>query len=312
TVAAWDANAAARDALLQQNEDSSARVLMAVDLAELVRRVQRPRRLLVMVPAGEAVDRVIAALRPLLSPDDVIIDGGNTRFEDTRRREADLRTDGIRLVGMGISGGEEGARHGPSLMPGGTAAAWQLIKQPFEAIAARSEHGPCVTHVGPDGAGHFVKMVHNGIEYGDMQLLAEAYDVMRRGLELSASRIQEQFSAMRKGPLASFLVELSAAVMAKVDPRTGRPLVELVSDQAKQKGTGRWTVETALALGTPIPTIAAAVDARALCGDASLRQRMSTSIGGVSFDDVADAVGIVVALHVALLDGQSCTYSHST
>src|SRR5690606_291702 len=215
SVAAWDANVVARDALLSEGKERD--IQLAADMIDLVQRVQQPRRILVMVPAGKAVDAVIAALLPELSPGDAVIDGGNTWFEDTRRREALLAQHGIRFVGMGISGGEEGARHGPSLMPGGSEQAWSLIKQPFEAIAAVSDDGPCVTHVGADGSGHFVKMVHNGIEYGDMQLLAEGYDVLRRGLALETPRIQQYFAAMKDGPLASFLVELTAAVLAKTD-----------------------------------------------------------------------------------------------
>ncbi len=308
SVAAWDANVVARDALLSEGKERD--IQLAADMIDLVQRVQQPRRILVMVPAGKAVDAVIAALLPELSPGDAVIDGGNTWFEDTRRREALLAQHGIRFVGMGISGGEEGARHGPSLMPGGSEQAWSLIKQPFEAIAAVSDDGPCVTHVGADGSGHFVKMVHNGIEYGDMQLLAEGYDVLRRGLALETPRIQQYFAAMKDGPLASFLVELTAAVLAKTDTRTGRPLIELVADQAQQKGTGRWTLEAALALTVPIPTIGAAVDARALSSEPELRGRLAAWLPGpLHATDYGHEAAVLQDLHQALLAGKLCAYA---
>jgi 6-phosphogluconate dehydrogenase len=186
-------------------------------LAELVSVVEKPRRLWLMIKAGKPVDQVLDQLKPLLDPGDIVIDGGNTHFEETRRREADLKQLGINFVGMGVSGGEEGARRGPSLMPGGEKAAWESLKPILESIAARTDSGPCVTHVGPDGAGHFVKMVHNGIEYGDMQLIAEAYDMLGRGLGLSAPEIGDIFSRWNQGPLASFLIELTAQVLKVKD-----------------------------------------------------------------------------------------------
>jgi 6-phosphogluconate dehydrogenase len=263
-VVAYDESPAARAAFVARNETG---VDVASSLEEAVAGIAVPRRLLVMVPAGAPVDSVIGRLKPLLSPGDAIIDGGNTRYQDTQRREVDLRNQGIWFVGMGVSGGESGARFGPSLMPGGSAEAWQLLKAPFEAIAAQSEAGPCVTHVGENGAGHFVKMVHNGIEYGDMQLLAEAYEVLRRGHGKSAFEISEDFDRFSRGPLASYLVELTRDLLKKRDDRTGQPLVDVVLDRAEQKGTGKWTIETALDLGVAIPTITAAVDARILSGN---------------------------------------------
>ncbi len=226
--------------------------------------LSRPRRIMMMIPAGKPVDMTIDKLKPLLERGDVLIDGGNSWFEDTRRREAAVRPTGIHFVGCGVSGGEEGARFGPSLMPGGSDDAWRIIRDVLESIAARTEAGPCVTHVGPDGAGHFVKMVHNGIEYGDMQLIAESWDVLRRGLGLSAPETAEVFDKWNNGPLASFLTELTAKVCRTIDPETKQPLVEVVLDKAGQKGTGKWTAQVALDLAVAIPTIASAIDARVL------------------------------------------------
>jgi len=226
--------------------------------------LERPRRIMMMIPAGKPVDATIDKLKPLLDKGDVVIDGGNSWFEDTRRREAALRPAGIHFVGCGVSGGEEGARLGPSLMPGGSNEAWASIRDVLEAIAARTEAGPCVTHVGPDGAGHFVKMVHNGIEYGDMQLIAESWDVLRRGLGLTAPETADVFQQWNEGPLASFLTELTAMVCRTLDPETKQPLVDVVLDKAGQKGTGKWTAQVALDLAVAIPTISAAIDARVL------------------------------------------------
>jgi 6-phosphogluconate dehydrogenase len=207
---------------------------------------------------------MIGKLSPLLDSGDILIDGGNSYFEDTRRREAALRDKGLNFVGCGVSGGEEGARYGPSIMPGGSEAAWARIRDVLDAIAAKTDAGPCVTHVGPDGAGHFVKMVHNGIEYGDMQIIAEVYDVLHRGLGLSTPEAADVFDEWNRGPLESFLIELSAQVCRVKDSETGQPLVDVIQDKAGQKGTGKWTAQVALDLAVAIPTIAAAIDARVL------------------------------------------------
>src|SRR5690349_12414713 len=233
-------------------------------LEEFVAALDRPRRIMMMVPAGKPVDEMIAKLVPLVAAGDILIDGGNSHFEDTRRREAALREKRLNFVGCGVSGGEEGARHGPSLMPGGSADAWNRIKDVLEAIAAKTEAGPCVTHVGPDGAGHFVKMVHNGIEYGDMQIIAEVYDVLHRGMGLSTPDAGAVFDSWNQGALGSFLVELTAHVCRVIDPQTKQPMVDVIQDKAGQKGTGKWTAQIALELGVAVPTIAAALDARVL------------------------------------------------
>jgi len=261
-VAVWNLETEWVDAFLR--EHAKARFTGARTLEELAAAVEKPRRLIMMIPAGDPVEQMIGKLQPLLAAGDVLVDGGNSWFEDTRRREARVRPTGVHFVGCGVSGGEEGARYGPSLMPGGSDAAWQALEAAFEAIAAKTEAGPCVTHVGPDGSGHFVKMVHNGIEYGDMQLIAESWDVLRRGLGMSAAQTADVFAKWNEGPLGSFLVELTAQVCRVADPETGRALVDMVEDKAGQKGTGRWTAQVALDLGVAIPTIAAAIDARVL------------------------------------------------
>src|SRR4029079_11311998 len=205
------------------------------------------------------VDEMLGKLAPLLEPDDIVIDGGNSYFADTRRREAALREQRLHFVGCGVSGGEEGARFGPSIMPGGSAAAWTRIKDVLEAIAARTEAGPCVTHVGADGAGHFVKMVHNGNEYGDTQIIAETYDVLHRGLGLTTPEAGRVFAEWNRGALESYLVELTAHVCGVTDPETGQPLVDVIEDKAGQKGTGKWTAQIALELPGASPTICAAL-----------------------------------------------------
>ena len=220
--------------------------------------------MLMMIKAGAPVDMTMEKLGPLCEEGDIIIDGGNSWFKDTLRREAEWRQKGLRFVGMGVSGGSEGARKGPSMMPGGAKEAWRELAPALESIAAHSQHGACVAYVGPDGAGHFVKMVHNGIEYGDMQLIAEVYDVLRRAFGYDAARIADTFDAWNRGALDSFLLELSARVLRVRDDKTGKPLVDEVLDVAGQKGTGKWSAQIALDLGVPIPTINAAIDARLL------------------------------------------------
>ncbi|GAB3465377.1 NADP-dependent phosphogluconate dehydrogenase [Streptomonospora sediminis] len=239
---------------------------------DFVAALERPRRLVIMVKAGKATDAVISEFAPLLEEGDVIIDGGNAHFADTRRRESELRERGIHFVGAGISGGEEGALHGPSIMPGGSAESYASLGPMLESIAAKAPDGtPCTTHVGSDGAGHFVKMVHNGIEYADMQLIGEAYNLLRDVAGYSPAQIAEVFRTWNGGRLDSYLMEVSAEVLAHTDAETGAPFVDVVADQAEQKGTGRWTVQTALELGVPVSGIAEAVFARSLSGHARLR-----------------------------------------
>ncbi len=245
-------------------KESGGRLIATASLAELVQCLEKPRKIMMMIQAGKPVDMVLEQLKPLLESGDIVIDGGNSLFEDTRRREAMYREAGLRFMGAGVSGGEDGARHGPSLMPGGDPEAYAEIRPVFEAIAAQSDSGACVTHCGTDGAGHFVKMVHNGIEYADMQFIAEAYDLLLSVLGLSAAQIGDIFEEWNHGPLESFLIEISAKIFKVKDSKTGGALVDSVLDKAGQKGTGRWTAQVALDLGVAIPSIAASIDARVL------------------------------------------------
>jgi 6-phosphogluconate dehydrogenase len=268
---------------------------------EFVAALERPRRLMIMVKAGEPTDAVIEEFAPLLEPGDVIIDGGNAHFADTRRRERSLRERGLHFVGTGVSGGEEGALHGPSIMPGGSAESYASLGPMLEAISAKVGDEPCCTHIGPDGAGHFVKMVHNGIEYADMQLIAEAYDLLRQVGGYEPAQIAEIFRTWNTGRLDSYLIEITAEVLAHTDAATGKPFVDIVADQAEQKGTGRWTVQIALDLGVPVSAIAQAVFARSASGHADLRaayrglpgatpQRLSQQEAGAFADRVEQAL----------------------
>ncbi len=242
---------------------------------DFVASLERPRRVLIMVKAGKPTDDVIDEFAPLLEPGDMLIDAGNAHFLDTRRREAALRERGLHFVGTGVSGGEEGALHGPSIMPGGSVESYQSLGPLLEDISAKVDGEPCCVHVGPDGAGHFVKMVHNGIEYADMQLIAEAYDLLRQVGGHSPAEIADIFAGWNEGRLGSYLIEITAEVLRQNDPETGKPFVDVVLDQAEQKGTGRWTVQSALDLGVPVSGIAESVFARALSGDATTRKAAS-------------------------------------
>ncbi|WP_399894378.1 NADP-dependent phosphogluconate dehydrogenase [Streptomyces sp. BBFR51] len=249
---------------------------------EFVAALERPRRLMIMVQAGAATDAVIEEFAPLLEPGDMIIDGGNAHFGDTRRREAALRERGIHFVGTGISGGEEGALNGPSIMVGGSAEAYAVLGPMLEDISAKVDGEPCCAHIGSDGAGHFVKMVHNGIEYADMQLLAEAYDLLRQVADYTPGEIADVFRAWNRGRLDSYLVGISTEVLDHTDAHTGGPFVDVVADVAGQKGTGRWTVQTALDLGAPVTAIAQATFARAASGQRALRAAYHGMPGGVT------------------------------
>jgi len=249
-------------------------------MAGFVATLRRPRVVIIMVKAGAGTDAVIDQLVPLLEEGDIVVDCGNSQYTDTRRREAALRDHGLHFVGCGVSGGEEGALNGPSIMPGGSAESYLRLGPMFESIAAQVDGTPCCTHVGPDGAGHFVKMVHNGIEYADMQLIAEAYDILRTGLGEDPGQISEIFRAWNEGDLDSFLIKITADVLAHVDARTGAPFIDIVADQAEQKGTGRWTVQSALDLGIPFTGIAEATFARSLSGHVDQRAAARDAFGG--------------------------------
>jgi 6-phosphogluconate dehydrogenase len=281
-VAGYDLDKAKTQALAQ-GPDQHAGIGGAETPDQLMAALERPRCVLMMVPAGAPVDSVIAHLRPYLERDDILIDGGNSFFRDTDRRADDLAAAGFRFVGMGVSGGEEGALVGPSLMPGGPREAWDALAPILRAIAAKAEDGePCVAYMGPRGAGHYVKMVHNGIEYGDMQLIAEVYDVLSRAAGISAREIADIFAKWNDTELQSYLIEITASVLAYVDPETGKPLVDLILDEAQQKGTGKWMSQNAFDVGAPIPTVNAAVEARLLSSLKSERVAASKVLTGPS------------------------------
>jgi 6-phosphogluconate dehydrogenase len=263
-----------------------------------------------LVKAGKPVDDVVAQIKPFLSPGDIIIDGGNSFFVDTQRREKELKAEGINFIGSGVSGGESGALWGPSLMPGGNKEAYEQIRPIWEAIAAKVDDGPCVTYVGPDGAGHFVKMVHNGIEYGDMQLIAEAYDIMRNALGMGASELADVFAKWNEGSLKSFLIEITAKIFTVKDPETGKPLVDMILDEAGQKGTGKWTSEVALDFGVPIPTMQAAVDSRVMSSRKAERVEASNHLTGPPETRYkGDKAGMIGAVHDALYASKICSYA---
>ncbi|MET7750724.1 NADP-dependent phosphogluconate dehydrogenase [Micromonospora sp. NPDC005367] len=279
-------------------------------MADFVAALERPRAVIVMVKAGGPTDAVIDELATLLEPGDIVVDCGNAHFADTQRREAALRQHGLHFVGTGVSGGEEGALHGPSIMPGGSEESYQRLGPIFEKIAAQVDGVPCCRHIGPDGAGHFVKMVHNGIEYADMQLIAEAYDLLRAGLGAEPAELAEIFRDWNRGELESFLIEITGDVLAHTDAGTGRPFVDLVRDQAEQKGTGRWTVQSALDLGIPITGIAEATFARSLSGHADQREAARRAFpGGGAKLKVDDRDTFVEDVRRALLASKIVAYA---
>jgi 6-phosphogluconate dehydrogenase len=279
-------------------------------MADFVASLERPRKVVIMVKAGGPTDAVIAELVPLLEEGDIVIDAGNAHFPDTRRREAELKAHGLHFVGTGVSGGEEGALNGPSIMPGGSRESYEWLGPILEDISAKVDGVPCCTYVGSDGAGHFVKMVHNGIEYADMQLIAEAYDLLKQGLGASAAEIGDIFAEWNTGDLESFLIEITAEVLRHTDAATGQAFVDVILDQAEQKGTGRWTVQNALDLGVPITGIAEATFARALSG--SVPQRTAAR-GVLRADaaawDVADRDAFVEDVRLALYASKVVAYS---
>jgi 6-phosphogluconate dehydrogenase len=258
---------------LMASHGREGRFFPAGNLTDFIASIAKPRPILIMVKAGPPVDEVIDELMPHLEPNDIIIDGGNSLFTDTARRYKTCEAKGIRFVGMGVSGGEEGALEGPSMMPGGDREAWDRIAPMLTKMAAQVDGTPCCTYIGPEGAGHYVKMVHNGIEYADMQLIAEAYDLMKSVYRLGAPEMAEIFQTWKQGDLDSYLIEITAAVLRKSDS-TGKPLVDAILDEAEQKGTGRWTAQNALELGVPLTAITEAVYARVLSAHRAMRQEM--------------------------------------
>ena len=278
--------------------------------AELLAQLKKPRRVMLMVQAGQAVDRVIAELVPLLDEGDILIDGGNSNYQDTARRAQELAAAGLLYVGTGVSGGEEGALKGPSIMPGGNPAAWPHIRDLFQAIAAKVEDGsPCCDWVGRDGAGHYVKMVHNGIEYGDMQMIAEAYALMREGLGIEPQAQSEIFKQWNEGELDSYLIEITGDILAKIDDETGQPMVDVILDTAGQKGTGKWTGIDALQLGAPVTAITEAVFSRALSFLKDERVAAAEVLQGPDASFTGDKDAFVEDIRQALYAAKICSYA---
>jgi len=308
-VAVWNLDSEKVDEFVTKNRGK--KITGTKTFQDFTKAIERPRRIMMMIKAGSPVDQTIEKIMPFLDRGDVLIDGGNSWFKDTQERAKRVEAKGFHFVGSGVSGGEEGARHGPSLMPGGSVESWKTIQPVFEAIAAKSDSGPCVTHVGPDGAGHYVKMVHNGIEYGDMELIAEAYEMLRRVMGAKASELAEIFEQWNRGPLESFLIEITARIFRVKDPETGAPLLDKVLDKAGQKGTGKWTAQVALDLAVAIPTIAAAIDARVLSSMKEERMAASKVLGGAPPPSAAkfDRKQFIQDVHDALYASKICSYA---
>jgi 6-phosphogluconate dehydrogenase len=309
TVVAYNRTVAKVDHFIA-NEAKGKSIIGARSIQELVDNLKRPRRIILLVKAGDAVDAFINQLLPYLEKDDIIIDGGNSHFPDSNRRYEELKQKGIRFVGSGVSGGEEGARYGPSLMPGGAEEAWPHIKEIFQSIAAKSEGEPCCDWVGPAGAGHYVKMVHNGIEYGDMQLISEAYYIMKTVGGLTNKEIGDVFAQWNKGVLDSFLIEITRDILYYND-EDGTPLVEKILDQAGQKGTGKWTAMNALDLGIPLTLVGEAVFARCLSAVKSERVKASSILPGpeIPKDAIKDKKEFIDNLEQALYASKIISYA---
>ncbi|HEU0192462.1 MAG TPA: NADP-dependent phosphogluconate dehydrogenase [Mycobacterium sp.] len=308
TVALHNRSVAKTDALLREH-GAEGSFVRSETIPEFLAALQKPRRVLIMVKAGEPTDAVIEELAAAMEPGDIIIDGGNALYTDTIRREKAMAERGLHFVGAGISGGEEGALNGPSIMPGGPAKSYESLGPLLEEIAAQVDGVPCCTHIGPDGSGHFVKMVHNGIEYSDMQLIGEAYQLLRDALGLSAAQIADVFTEWNAGDLDSYLVEITAEVLRQVDAKTQRPLVDVIVDEAEQKGTGRWTVKSALDLGVPVTGIAVAVFARSLSGSVPQRRAAAGLAAGALGPAPTDAVQFTEDIRRALYASKIVAYS---
>ncbi|HOW97207.1 MAG TPA: decarboxylating NADP(+)-dependent phosphogluconate dehydrogenase [Kiritimatiellia bacterium] len=308
TVACYNRTASKVEAFVQGRARGK-KIIGCATLEDFCRALRRPRKVMLMIKAGAAVDAQIEALLPHLEAGDVIIDGGNSLFSDSRRRAAFLAARGLLFVGTGVSGGEEGALTGPSIMPGGHEQAWPLLRPIFQAIAARVDNAPCCEWIGADGAGHFVKMVHNGIEYGDMQMIAEAYALLKGALDLPADELSAVFREWNADELNSYLVEITADILAKKDDETGRPLLDLILDSAGQKGTGKWTSQTALDLGAAAPTMAEAVFARCLSALKDERMEASAHLAGPGRKSVGHRIAFIEVVRRALYASKICSYA---
>jgi len=308
-VAGYDLDPARTKAFL--DGPGSGKQIIGVDTpSELMAALEKPRRILMMVPAGAPVDSAINHLKPHMEAGDILMDGGNSFFLDTEHRNKELEAEGFNFIGTGVSGGEEGALWGPAIMPGGQRSAWEAVAPILQAIAAKAEDGqPCVEYMGPRGAGHYVKMVHNGIEYGDMQLIAEVYDLLARGLGLSGQELHEIFADWNSGELKSYLIDITAKIFLKRDAETGRPLLDLILDEAQQKGTGKWASQNALDVGAPIPTINAAVESRILSSLKEQRVAASKLIHGPALEYKANRQELIEAARQALYASKVTSYA---
>lgn len=309
TVAVYNRHTEKVDAFLE-GRGKGKNLIGCHSVQELCASLESPRKIMLMVKSGKPVDELIAQLVPYLESGDIIIDGGNSFFQDTIRRTKSLAEQGIRFIGTGVSGGEEGALNGPSIMPGGNPEAWPYVKPVFQAISAKVQGGvPCCQWVGADGAGHYVKMVHNGIEYGDMQMICEAYWIMKQVLGLSAPELHEVFAEWNKGELNSYLIEITSEIFTKVDPDTGKPVCDIILDTAGQKGTGKWTSQSALDLGAPAPTVAEAVFSRCLSALKEDRVKASSVIHEDCPTFTGDKVEFIESVRQALYASKICSYA---
>ncbi|WP_339173625.1 NADP-dependent phosphogluconate dehydrogenase [Anoxybacillus sp. FSL W8-1294] len=308
SVAVYNRSREKTDEFLREAEGKN--IVGTYSIEEFVNALEKPRKILLMVKAGAATDATIEQLKPYLEKGDIVIDGGNTYFKDTQRRNKELAELGIHFIGTGVSGGEEGALKGPSIMPGGQKEAHELVRPIFEAIAAKVDGEPCTTYIGPDGAGHYVKMVHNGIEYGDMQLIAEAYFLLKHVLGLNAQELHEVFAEWNKGELDSYLIEITADIFTKIDEETGKPLVDVILDKAGQKGTGKWTSQNALDLGVPLPIITESVFARFISAMKEERVKASKLLAGPAVKPYeGDRAHFIEAVRRALYMSKICSYA---
>lgn len=308
SVSVYNRSREKTDEMLKEAEGKN--VVGTYSVEEFVNSLEKPRKILLMVKAGGPTDATIEQLKPFLDKGDILIDGGNTFFEDTMRRNKELDAEGFHFIGTGVSGGEEGALKGPSIMPGGQKEAYELVAPIFKDIAAKVDGDACTTYIGPDGAGHYVKMVHNGIEYGDMQLICEAYFLMKNVLGLSAEELHEVFAEWNKGELDSYLIEITADIFKKKDPETGKPMVDVILDTAGQKGTGKWTSQSSLDLGVPLPIITESVFARFISAMKDERVKASKVLRGPevkAFD--GDKKAVIEAIRKALYMSKICSYA---
>ncbi|WP_349924792.1 NADP-dependent phosphogluconate dehydrogenase [Bacillus altitudinis] len=308
SVSVYNRSSSKTEEFLQESQGKN--VVGTYSIEEFVQSLETPRKILLMVKAGAATDATIQSLLPHLEKGDILIDGGNTYYKDTQRRNQELAESGIHFIGTGVSGGEEGALKGPSIMPGGQKEAHELVKPILEAISAKVDGEPCTTYIGPDGAGHYVKMVHNGIEYGDMQLISESYFILKHVAGLSAGELHEVFSEWNKGELDSYLIEITADIFTKVDEETNQPLVDVILDKAGQKGTGKWTSQSSLDLGVPLPIITESVFARFISAMKDERVEASQLIEGPEPTQSAeDKQALIEAVRKALFMSKICSYA---